>query len=1260
MTTTHTRDFRTFTSALLMLSLLVCMTPAARAAGTPRPTPGSQNANGAKRDVKRPEVKNSLAQLPSFFEENVGQSAGRAKFISRGAGHTLALGAEGVTLALLKGGGKEGGGTNVQAGARGEHARGPRVASPSYQLVGMSFAGANRRADVSGEGELPGKVNYFVGRDPSKWRAGVRTFSGVRYRELYPGVDLVFHGGRGSQLEYDFVLAPGAESDPVRLSFEGADALGIGRDGELLIRTKAGTIRQSAPVIYQQANGARREVAGGYVLRGRREVGFRLGEYDRSLPLVIDPVLVYSTYFFNASEMAVDAAGAAYFVGTAYIGGPLPVTPGAFQQTLRGVNDAFVAKLDPSGASLAYVTYLGGEGGLPGVIIDGLSDYGYGIAVDAAGNAYVTGVTETRDFPVTPGAFQPASGGSYDTFVAKLNPSGSALVYSTYLGGGDSDWGRSVAVDAAGAAYVAGGTNSTDFPVKNAVQPQKKGDSEDFFLTKFAPDGKSVEYSTYLGGTDFDPGYDVHLALDAAGAAYVAGYTYSGDYPTTAGAYQPAPKGVNGFFGADAVVTKVAPGGSLVYSTYLGGTGSDYAYGIAVDAAGQAHVAGLTTSEDFPTLNALQPNLRGGFRGNGFLTKLNAAGTGLVYSTYLGGTPRDACRSRVIFDLLFCGGESATAVATDAAGNAYVTGNTVSLDFPAPSDPLQPGLNGPSDAYLIKLNPAGQALYSTNIGGSSYDYGADVEAGPGGTVYLFGYTSSDDFPTVNALRDRQSPGYYDPVYGGFLAKLSEAPPPAQTGRVHFDAQSYSVSESGRTAQVGVARSGDLSQEVSVDYSTSAEETASERSDYTTARGTLHFAPGETLKLFSVSVTDDRTVEGDESLVLTLHNLRGPAVFDAPNSARLTILDDDEHPGASNPIDSSQFFVRQHYLDFLSREPDADGLAFWTNEIEQCGADIQCREVKRINVSAAFFLSIEFQEVGFLVERVHKLAFQELVPYRSFARESRELGEGVVVGPGEWRQRLDANRRAYAEAFTQRADFREQFPESLTASQYVERLNARASGALSPTEFAALVAGLEAGTETRGSVLLKVADDPDFRRREFAPAFVLMQYLGYLRRDPDEGGFQFWLDKLNAFGGDFQKAEMVKAFISSDEYRRRFHQPQKEAALGTPFSLTFGEEAVVLPDKLRVTLLDEGYDSRCPRGTQCPTPGSVSVLLNAVKPTGENARFILSIPGGAPRPFNGNTPFQALGYTFRLLQADPEPPYPSPAPPFTVLLQVDKP
>ncbi len=413
--------------------------------------------------------------MPASFELNAGQADARVKFLSRGSRHTLLLGADGALLALRTGSEERGGAVAVpRRRVRGETASDARGHAPSLQLLRMKFVGANPRAAVEGEQELKGKVNYFVGRDPAKWRPNVPTYARVRYRELYRGVDLVYHGGHGArgQLEYDFVLAPGADASTIRVRFEGAERLGVDEDGGLLLRTKTGTLRQSRPVVYQETNGARREVAGRYVLLSKNEVGFRVGAYDRSAPLVIDPVLVYSTYFLAGERMAVDAAGNVYVVGTVNFVPIRLTTPGAFQTTLRGTSDAFVAKLDASGDELVYVTYLGGAGGSEE---GGGSDSGSGIAVDAAGNAYVTGQTFSTDFP-TANAFQPTYGGGFsDGFVTKLNADGSALVYSSFLGGANTDRANSIAVDAAGAAYLFGDTDSNDFPVNNALQPTRKG-----------------------------------------------------------------------------------------------------------------------------------------------------------------------------------------------------------------------------------------------------------------------------------------------------------------------------------------------------------------------------------------------------------------------------------------------------------------------------------------------------------------------------------------------------------------------------------------------------------------------------------------------------------------------------------------------------------------------------------------------------------------------------------------------------------------
>ncbi|MET0623188.1 MAG: Calx-beta domain-containing protein, partial [Pyrinomonadaceae bacterium] len=352
--------------------------------------------------------------------------------------------------------------------------------------------------------------------------------------------------------------------------------------------------------------------------------------------------------------------------------------------------------------------------------------------------------------------------------------------------------------------------------------------------------------------------------------------------------------------------------------------------------------------------------------------------------------------------------------------------------------------------------------------------------------------------------------------------------------------------------VNVTRSGATTQAVSVDYA-SSDGTAGERSDYITAAGRLTFAPGETTKTFRVFIVDDAYVEPDETFSITLSNLRGAnAVLGATTTKQIIIRSDDAAP-AANPVDDSAFFVREHYLDFLSREPDPDGFQFWRNEIESCGADAQCREVKRVNVSAAFFLSIEFQETGYLVYRMYKAAYGNLpgkpvpVRLREFLANTRDVGQGVQVNVGEWRVQLEANKNAFAASFVSRPEFVALYAESMTAAQFVDALNSNAGGALSQSERDALVASVSAGAVTRAQALRAVAEDPDLARAEFNRAFVLMQYFGYLRRNPDDlpdsdfSGWQFWLSKLNEFGGDYIQAEMVKAFISAPEYRRRFGQ-----------------------------------------------------------------------------------------------------------------------
>jgi glucose/arabinose dehydrogenase len=379
-----------------------------------------------------------------------------------------------------------------------------------------------------------------------------------------------------------------------------------------------------------------------------------------------------------------------------------------------------------------------------------------------------------------------------------------------------------------------------------------------------------------------------------------------------------------------------------------------------------------------------------------------------------------------------------------------------------------------------------------------------------------------------------------------LVDTAPVPPPTPTPvptTFSFEAANVSVNEAAGKAQYKVIRSGDPSGEFTLNYGT-VDGTASNRKDYTTAFGTLRFAPGELTKTFDVLITNDETDEGAETVTLSLILVSG-GQFSLVETGTLTINDDDAATSATNPIDRSDFFVRQHYLDFLNREPDAAGLAFWVNNIESCGANNSCREVRRIDTSAAFFLSIEFQETGFLVYRIRRAAFGDLPTFAEFIGETQRISRDIIVGVGDWESRLQRNKQDFINEYVTRPGFTARFPTGQTPAAYVDTLNAAAGGALSQAERNELVARLSDGRETRASALLRVAEDEDFRRAELNRAFVLMQYFGYLRRHPsdppdiDMRGFEFWLDKLNDHGGDFRGAQMVEAFITSIEYRDRF-------------------------------------------------------------------------------------------------------------------------
>jgi Bacterial Ig-like domain (group 3)/Abnormal spindle-like microcephaly-assoc'd, ASPM-SPD-2-Hydin/Beta-propeller repeat len=578
-------------------------------------------------------------------------------------------------------------------------------------VLRMKLRNANPAAKVTGEDELAGTSNYFIGNDPAKWRTKVPTYAKVKYEGIYPGIDLVYYGHQ-RELEYDFVLQPGANPQAIRLGIAGAKRLRL-EHGDLVLTSAGGDVHLRSPHIYQEANGVRREIRGRYVIKSKNEVGFEVAGYDRRRALVIDPVLAYSTYLGGSANdygwgIAVDSAGNAYVTG--YTESTDFPTVNAIQQDLRGQADAFVTKFNADGSDLVYSTYLGGSAGAGGV----------GIALDAAGNAYVTG-SAGSGFP-TINAIQPTFGGVEDAFLTKINADGSALVYSTYLGGSDIDWGSGVAVDAAGNAYVTGSTRSTEFPTANAIQPTNHG-GYDAFVTKINAGGSALVYSTYLGGSgdeNIATYYTGGIATDAAGNAYVTGYTDSTDFPTVH-AFQPAYGGGV----SDAFVAKInASGSAFIYSTYLGGSGDDEGAGIAADSAGNAYVTGGTSSTDFPTANALQPTNHGGY--DAFVTKINAGGSALVYSTYLGGGGDDDGRG----------------IAVDSAGNAYVTGYTGSWDFP-----LVNAINPPeTGGFVSHVSADGSALvYSTDLGDAQANR---IALDSMDSVYVSGYAAGGSFRTT--------------------------------------------------------------------------------------------------------------------------------------------------------------------------------------------------------------------------------------------------------------------------------------------------------------------------------------------------------------------------------------------------------------------------------------------------------------------------------------------------------------------------------
>ena len=751
----------------------------ARASLTTRPalrarmTASSRVSPAATTAQKSDAARALLSALPLTFEPNRGQAAANVRFLSHGNSYTLDL-------------------TNTDAIVRST------VSHKAATTVRFHLVGANPRPSIIGQDRQAGTTNYLLGNDPQRWHTGVSLYSKVAYRGVYPGVNLTYYGTQG-HIEYDFRLAPGANTRLIRLAITGDAVPHLTAAGDLV----AGPLRELRPIAYQVVAGYRHSVNSLYVLNSHGQVGFGLGVYNHHLPLVIDPILNFSTLDGSSDSItaiAIDPAGYIYITGSIY---PCPPQPYSYPcgQTLTatqgytGTESAagaavFVAKLDPHGPHVVYTAYLGGSA----------SNLGMTLALDDRGDVFVGGQTSSGNFPFTTNAYQPCLKGDTSGFITKLSPDGRRIIYSTFLGGSTSNSNAGganavtgIAVDRSGHAFVTGYTFAYNFPLatggvatdgaagcpgwiyKNGTNRTLHGHpfqgslgygkgtlgtQEDAFVAKLTPSGSGLVYSTYLGGSGTDTASGI--AIDGSGNAYITGQTNSLDFPSPRHAFQAQLVGS----GTNSFITKLnATGTDVIYSTYLGQSASDQTHAITVDRVGNAYITGQTTGGIPRTVGVAQPASGGGI--DAFVSKLNARGV-LTYSTYLGGA----------------GDEIGYGIAVDGAGDAYVTGSTSSATFTTPAFPLSRAVQGALggnrggfgmlDTFVAKLDPCGSSLlYSSYFGGTFVDTGYTIAVDRHGNAFVGGSTLSPNFPLLDAFP--QEHYYRGPYPDAFVAEIGGSP-----------------------------------------------------------------------------------------------------------------------------------------------------------------------------------------------------------------------------------------------------------------------------------------------------------------------------------------------------------------------------------------------------------------------------------------------------------------------------------------------------
>ena len=673
-----------------------------------------------------------------LYKSDIGPNPGsKDKFVSRGNNYALFLTPSEAVVTL----------------ASNQYVSNQKNNPVTSSVLHMQFLGANKSVKLSGQDDSGSKSHYYIGNDPEKWVKDVTRYGKVQYKNLYPGIDLVFYGNQ-NELEYDFIVASGVNPDIIRLGFTGADKLSVNQQGDLLIHTPAGRVLQKKPLVYQTRNNQKEFITGSYLLLDKQTIGFDLGRYDPDLPLIIDPVLDYTTYVGgsdqdNGTRIAIDQKGYIYITGYTF---STDFPSGA----VLGSNiSSFITKLTPDGTSVVFSLYLGGSG----------IDRGRDIAIGDDGNIYIVGETTSLDFPVLASAPQSQNNGGTDVFLSVLSPGGNHLHYSSYYGGSGYDAGQGIALGNNDAVYLTGETWSNDLPITTEAFDTRCGSGTtcvtnqnyDAFFAVLDVLNSNIVYSTYLGGGADDKGHAIAVDL-ATGYGYIAGQTNSSEFPRLNPILP-----ITSFSGdnLDGFLTVIDPAmtgrNSLVYSTLIGGQKEDVVDSITLDAEGNAYLFGYTNSIDFPVKNAYQAYLRG--ETDSFIAKINpTAATGpdsLIYATYLGGS----------------GAELSYGVAIDEFNRAYIVGTTSSTDFPTVAA-FQNSNAGGIDAFIATVGVNGDALtYASYFGGSGDETGSGIAVASDGTTYIVGDSASTNLPASLRLAQSTLNESVDTI-NAFVAKVS--------------------------------------------------------------------------------------------------------------------------------------------------------------------------------------------------------------------------------------------------------------------------------------------------------------------------------------------------------------------------------------------------------------------------------------------------------------------------------------------------------